>query len=83
MADLTGINVFLNTDDVDDVSISSVGDGTYELRIGDFIITTRSYLELKTLCLGIQSAFEKTLRNRQNTHNVITGILECFKAGAR
>jgi hypothetical protein len=83
MADLTGINVFLNKDDVNDVSISPVGDGTYELRIGDFIITARSYLELKTLCLNVQSAFEKTLRNRQDTHNVITGILECFKAGAR
>ena len=62
MADLTGINVFLNKDDVNDVSISPVGDGTYELRIGDFIITARSYLELKTLCLNVQSAFEKTLR---------------------
>lgn len=83
MADLTGINILLNADDVNDVSISSVGDGTYELRIGDFIITTRFYSDLKTLCLGIQSAYEKTLKNKEQINKVITGILEGFKAGAK
>jgi hypothetical protein len=62
MADLLSQNIVLNLDDVNGVEISPIGDGRYELYIGDICITCKCRSDLKTLCLNIQSAYEKTLR---------------------
>ena len=62
MADLISQNVMYSLDDVNDIEISAVGDGTFELRAGEDIRTFKNKQDLKTYCLNVQSAYEKTLR---------------------
>lgn len=62
MSNLISQNIEYSLEDVNDVEISSVGNGTYELRTGDDIRTFKNKQDLKTYCLNVQSAYEKTLR---------------------
>jgi hypothetical protein len=62
MGNLISQNIMYSLDDVNDIEISAVGDGTFELRAGDDIRTFRNKQDLKTYCLNVQSAYEKTLR---------------------
>ena len=74
----------LNLDDVNDVSISSIGNGKYELYIGDVCIVCKCYEDLKTICLNIQSAFEKMLKykldNCKTTEETISTVNDNFKS---
>ncbi len=87
MSNLISQVIEFNLDDVNDVSISSIGNGKYELYIGDVCITLKCHADLKALCLNIQSAYEKHMRLHSqlfpgNTE-VFDSILEKFKAGAK
>lgn len=86
MSNLISQVIELNLDDVNNVNISAIGNGKYELYIGDTCITLKCHEDLKTLCLNIQSAYEKHMELHKQFFpktKVFDGILENFKAGAK
>ena len=84
MADLLSQVVMLNLDDVNDIDVEHFGDGKYALRIGDNMIVCKCYEDLKTICLNIQSAFEKLLKLKlddcRTPEETISAVNDNFKS---
>ncbi len=82
MADLLSQVIELNLADVNEVSISAIGNGKYELYIGDVCVTLKCHADLKALCLNIQSAFEKLLKLKldKTPEETISAVNDNFKS---
>lgn len=86
MTELLSQVIELNLADVNDVSISSIGNGKYELYIGDVCIVCKCHEDLKTLRANVNGAYEKHMELHKQFFpktKVFDGILENFKAGAK
>ena len=74
----------LNLDDVNDIAVEHFGDRKYSIRIGENTIVCKCYEDLKTICLNIQSAFEKMLKykldNCKTTEETISAVNDNFKS---
>ncbi|MCE5329888.1 hypothetical protein LLG07_06115 [bacterium] len=59
MTELISQSIIIDSEYMNDIKISSNGNGTYEIEIGELFINFKSYKDLKRFCLNIQSEYEK------------------------